>query len=161
MRCDVVARLDEAEPRPPVFRPLSWVVTCSTVQVWAFLYEYKFGLSCTSLGFFVNREPRHRGHEQPNLWDSWGAKAVRVRATGSLRAHRYFAVGHTAQPAPPSFPKSVDRRPPWQVACRQRGGSRKLQAGSGGRCAKDRARARGGKNRPRHRRSSCWLRAKR
>ena len=63
--------------------------------------------------------------------NSWGAvEAVRVRATGSPRAHRYFAVGHGRRS--PSIPKSVDRRPPWQVAHHQRAaiaGCRQAQAG--------------------------------
>ena len=45
---------------------------------------------------------------------SWGAKAVRVRATGSPRAHRCFAVGHGRRS--PRIPKPVDGRPTWQVA---------------------------------------------
>ena len=71
-----------------------------------------------------------------------------------------------AQPALPAIPKSVDRRPPWQVACTmltqaQAGGGvrERVRARAGGRCAKDRATARGGKkNKPRHRRGSCRLR---
>jgi hypothetical protein len=43
---------------------------------------------------------------------------VKVRATGDLRAHPPEVVGHRL--AHPAIPRSVDRRPPWQVACRLR-----------------------------------------
>ena len=69
---------------------------------------------------------------------------MKVRATGDLRAHPPEVVGHRL--AHPAIPRSVDRRPPWQVACRlrlRRAGGQGTRAG--GRCAKDRAPARGKK----------------
>ena len=61
----------------------------------------------------------------------------------------------------PSIPRSVDSRPPWQVACRlrlrrDRGARERAQgARAGGQCAKDRATAPMEKNKPHHRRGSC------
>ena len=68
-----------------------------------------------------------------------------------------------AQPALPAIPKSVDRRPPWQVACRLR---LRREGGQGTRSsARRRAVCQGSrdgswreKNKPRHRRGSCRLR---
>ena len=43
----------------------------------------------------VKRDTPQKERAPTKYRNSWGAKAVRVRATGSLRAHRYFAVGHS------------------------------------------------------------------
>ena len=124
---------------------------------------------------------------------SWGAKAVRVRATGSPRAHPPEVVGHgrrsprfrnpligalrgtqhvvkraaisrTRHRLQPFSTKGArcgaDARffSSWTAAVWSQATGRgfksprrQAQAGSGGRCAKDCARARGEKDKPRHR----------
>ena len=47
------------------------------------------------MGFLVNSETRDTQKERTTKSrNSWGAKAVRVRATGSPRAHPLEVVGH-------------------------------------------------------------------
>ena len=65
---------------------------------------------------------------------AWVSPSPRVRCRKAfvtyLLTYRYFAVGHGRRS--PSIPKSVDRRPPWQVAHHQRAaiaGCRQAQAG--------------------------------
>ena len=74
------------------------------------------GYSILSLTEHVKRDTQK---ERATKRYSWGAKAVRVRATGSLRAHPLEVVGHSRR-SPRSPEISVDRRPPWQVARHQR-----------------------------------------